>query len=285
VAGEVIWASDPSRPTTWHGDAASIVRRLVAKLEEAGVPDQLATSRRLLAQAERLGEVARDAKAAAQRRWDAERGQLLTGEVDPERLARTLSETAPWLDVQAEAGRAAPAMAALWQAAQVARSNAVQAAAGEASGLYARLQAAAGEVVAQVAGTPPLPREVWSAPTHAQASTVAIRAGHELGWSVLVKAGTRFESIHEAARMLVDSGGLGAVLFPAGCPEPLGMAYLGWEDALAGLQELRRLPWPLRIRHAVDRRWGPGLHLPADHAAQPAKRRGPMEVLAGFVSR
>jgi hypothetical protein len=284
VAEPIIWFPDPKAPTTFHGDPASIVRRLVAKLEQAGVPDQLTTSRRLLDQGERLAQAARDAKAAAQRRLDAEQARLFAGEVDTDRLTRTLVEVGPWLDFSIEDGRAAPANAALMEASAQARSHALALVNAEASGVFGLLQAAAREVVDHVTGVPALPQQVWSVNPR-EAGTTAIQLGHEHAWSSLVKEATRFEAIHQAARMLVDSGGLGVLVYPDGAPEGVAAVWLNWQPALEGSQAARLLPGPLRLVHAVREGWKPGLWLPADHAAQPAKRRGPMEVLAGYVSR
>jgi hypothetical protein len=79
------------------------------------------------------------------------------------------------------------------------------------------------------------------------------------------------------------------LIFPGGCPSEVGSMFLGWQDAVEHLAEVRRLPGPLRVRAAVDRGWRPGLYLAADHVADreraAAKPRGLLARLVGSGSK
>jgi hypothetical protein len=285
VTESILPLLETPRPNTFgHGDPAASVRRLASQLDKAGVPDTLAASRALLDRAEEVGQAARDGKEGAIARLTEARGRLLGAEVvDAGEYSRVLMETGPWLDSDIEGGRAAPAMHGLMEIAQQLQGRALQVAVAEASGLHSRLQGVARGVVERVAGVPALPQAVWSANPR-EADRTAIQLGHELSWSVLVREATKFEAIHAAGQMLRDSGGCGAVIYPDGCPERIGSVWLSWVAASEAWPQLRLLPGPLRLRAAVDRGLKPGLWLPADHLAQPPKRRGPLAVAAGWVS-
>ena len=59
---------------------------------------------------------------------------------------------------------------------------------------------------------------------------------------------------------------------------------LNWQAALDGLETVRRLPGPLRLRRPVDEGWLPGLYTSADHAAhaaEPKPKRSLRAALAG----
>jgi hypothetical protein len=81
----------------------------------------------------------------------------------------------------------------------------------------------------------------------------------------------------------------GELLFPDGCPEGLGSIFLNWQPALeGGLEQVKRLPAPLRVRAAVDRGWKPGLWLKADHERErsaAAPRPGLLARLVGSGSK
>jgi hypothetical protein len=231
-------------------------------LVKAGLPDRLEAPRRLLAQAEALASHARSAKQeAAARMEEATRALLADGPVDTAAYGRVLVEVGPWLDDQASG------MVGVMTAALRVRANAGQMTFGLVPDLYRQLSVACAEVVDQVGKVPALPAAVWSAPTSGLASTAAIRAGHEQAWSRLVKLGIRWDDIHAAAGLLRETGVLQAqLMFPAGCPERLGSIFLNWQPALeGGLDQVRRLPAPLRVRAALHRGYRPGLWLKADH--------------------
>jgi hypothetical protein len=60
-------------------------------------------------------------------------------------------------------------------------------------------------------------------------------------------------------------------------PTSVCTRYLGWELAVAGLDELRAIAGPLRIRYASDHNWRPGCWLKSDHdtaAAEGKLKRG-----------
>jgi hypothetical protein len=271
--------SEVPRPSRWdRGDGAGAIRSLAEALDRAGLPGELQASRRLLDRAERIGETARQAKRDAGERLEAaNRALLADAPIDPAAYAAVLVEVGPWLDTDIEAGRVASAMNGLMEAVHRVRSNAVQTAMAEASGIYRRLQDRCAEVVAEVAAVPALPRQVWAATTSGQAGEAAIRAGLELEWARLVKAGVRWDAIHAAATLLRETGQFTAELnFPGGCPTRIGVMFLAWQDAALRLQEVQRMPGPLRVRAAHDRGWKPGLWLASDHAraaeAQPKRR-------------
>jgi hypothetical protein len=283
---------EPPRISRWdRGDGAGAIRTLVDALDRAGLPGQLQASLRLLDQAEALGDLARRGKDAARERLDQATTALVAGgPVDVDAYAATLVETSAWLDdTDVQAGRAAAAMAGLMNAVQRTNANAVQVAMAEASGIYQRLQGICADVVAEIAAVPPLPARVWSAATSGQAGEAAIQAGHELGWSTLVKAGGRFDSVHAAGALLRETGGFAAELnFPGGCPTRIGVMFLNWEAAAQDLAQVQRLPGPLRVKAAADRQWAPGLYLASDHvraAAEAPKKRGLAAVAAGWVGR
>jgi hypothetical protein len=68
-------------------------------------------------------------------------------------------------------------------------------------------------------------------------------------------------------------------------PTAVCTQLLNWQPAMeGGLEEVRRLPAPLRLRAAIDKGWLPGLWLKSDHdfaAAEPKPKRGLFAALAG----
>jgi hypothetical protein len=285
VPGNIIDINQATQaPTIDPGrDPAGFVRRVVAMLAEVGLVGELRRSRELLDRAEALAAAARAGRRAAEVRWAAEQQRLVgTGPIEPERLLEALEETRPWLDADVEQGRSAPAMAALMSASERCRSNALHMAGAEASGIYARLQQVAADVVGRVANLPALPAQVWSA-LPAQAANVAITSGHEHTWSALVHDGTRFHTVHLAGEMLRATGGLG-VWSAGACPEGVGTVWRRWERAQDGHQAFRRLPGPLRLPHAIREGWEPGLWTAADITGRPAEanpRRGLLAIIGG----
>jgi hypothetical protein len=270
------------RPSRWdRGDGAGAIAALDGALARAGLPGRLEAPKRLLARADALEAAARYAKQAAARQLeDANRG-LLTGSVDLASYGAVLRDAGTWLDAD---GRVSPGMGGVMQAAAQVRGNATATTFAMATGLYGELQAVCREVVAECAAVPQLPREIWSATSTGQASTLAIRAGREADWAQLVRVGDRFDQVHAAGQLLRETGTLQGQLMFTG-PTAVCVQFLNWEPAQDGLAEVNRLPGPLRVRAAVDKGWMPGLFLKADHdafAVEPKPRR---RLLAGLAGR
>jgi hypothetical protein len=261
-----IMGFDATQLSRWDRlDGAAAVEALAGALRAAGLPDgQLEAPMRLLAQAEDLAGQARAAKDAARQRLEQANRALLAEGPDLARYGATLGELAPWLDEES-AG-----MIGVMQAAARIRSNATQVTFALVPSLYAVLQKACADVVAQAANVPVLPNGVWAAPTTGEASTLAIRAGLETEWAQLTRLGDRWDAIHSAAQLLRESGQFQSQLMFA-CPTAIGVMFLGWEAALDGLPAVRKLPGPLRLRAAIDRDFRPGLYLAADHVAVAAE--------------
>jgi hypothetical protein len=161
-------------------------------------------------------------------------------------------------------------MAGLWHAAAQIRSNATQTTFAQAAGLFGELAGVCREVVAEAAAVAPLPQPVWSAPTTGEAVAAAVRAGRESDWAALTRCGDRWDAVHSAAALLIETGTLQSELSFAG-PTSVCTQFLAWQEALDGLPQLRRLPGALRLRAAVDRGWRPGLWLLSDHRAAAAR--------------
>jgi hypothetical protein len=275
-----IMGTDPVQVSRWdRGDGATAIGALDAALEAAGLPGRLEPPKRFLARAEDLAAQAREAKAAARERLEeANRLLLADGPVDVDGYGAVLVEIAPWLDEQA-AG-----MIGVMQAVHQIRGNATATAFAMATGLHAELQGVCRVVVAEAAAVAPLPQEVWSATSTGQASTLAIRAGREADWAALTRAGDRWDSVHNAAQLLRETGQFqGQLMFS--CPTAIGVAFLNWSDAVDGLHEVRRLPGPLRLRAAIDRGWRPGLYTAADHDAAAAEAKPRRNVFAALVGK
>jgi hypothetical protein len=99
-----------------------------------------------------------------------------------------------------------------------------------------------------------------------------------------VRTGDQWDYLHEAAQLLRETGTMQGALAFSG-PTAVCTQLLNWRPAMeGGLEEVRRLPAPLRLRAAIDRGWLPGLWLKADHdaaAAEPKPKRGLFAALAG----
>jgi hypothetical protein len=269
------------RVSRWdRGDGAGTIAALETMLERAGLPGQLQAPQRLLARAEHLGEQARQAKASARARLEEANRGLADGMLDAAGYGATLVEVGPWLDEESVG------MIGVMQVAEQVRGNATATTFALATGLYSQLQDVCRDVVEQTAAVASLPREVWSARSSGEASTVAVRANREADWAELVRLGDRWDSVHAAAQLLRETGQFqGQLTFPSGCPTAVGVQFLNWEAASEDLAEVNRLPGPLRVHAAVDRGWGPGLWLAADHTraaaeAEQPKRAGLRALLA-----
>jgi hypothetical protein len=202
---------------------------------------------------------------------------LLNGSLDVAGFGQELIEVGPWLDEEF-AG-----MRGVMQAAAQIQGNAVQTVFAMASGLYAQLQEVCAGVVAEAAAVPELPREVWSATSAARAAEQAIRANCEDAWVRLVRCGIQWDSCHEAAQLLRETGTLqGQLIFSV--PTSLGVTLLNPQAAMEGMDEVRRMPAPLRLRAAINRNWLPGLYLKSDHDAYAAEPKARRRLFAGKPS-
>jgi hypothetical protein len=281
----VIPLLDPPKPSSLGRDPAATVRQLVALLDKAGVPDQLQASRRLLAVAEALAGATRTRQARAAQRWQVESDRLLAGVADLDQVIDELEVTAvavgPWLDSDIPAGRGAVMVSALMDKCAAAQRHALAMATAESGAVYTLLQRAAAEVVERVMGVGQLPRAVWAAPP-AEAATIAVQEGAGREWTILVEQGTRFHDVHTVAELLRQLGGMGPQMWPPGAPEGVASLYLNWADALAGIEDLKQVVGPLRVRFAADRSWRPGLWTAQDHAQPVEKRR---KLALGWVGR
>jgi hypothetical protein len=256
------------QPTRWdRGDGEGAIRTLDEALRKAGLPGRLEAPMRLLAQGEDLFAQARLEKEAAADRMRQATTALLAAEPGAAAAyGRVLVEVGPWLDDQASG------MHGVMQAGHRVQANATLTTFGMAHDLHRQLTQVCAGIVAQVAAVPALPTAVWTATTSGQASTMAIRAGHEQAWSTLVRTSDQFDAVHSAAALLRETGQLQQdLMFPDGCPARIGLVVLNWRDAVEGLAQVNRLPTPLRVRACVDRGWKPGLWLRADHEAEAAK--------------
>jgi hypothetical protein len=276
--------SDVQPPTLsrWdRGDGAAAIHGLVKALDDAGLPDQLQASLRLLDRAEELAAAARAKQNAAREQLGAADAALLAdGPSAIDAYAAAVTSSKPWLD-NSNPVQAADAMGGVMNAVHRLKANAVQTALASAHGIHQRLQGVCAEVVADIASVPALPAAVWSATNSGHAAEVAIRGGHELAWASLVKAGVRFDRVHAASALLRETGQFTAELnFPDGCPTRVGVMFLAWREAFEGLEQVRRLPGPLRVRAACDRGFRPGLYLASDHARAAAERPARRGLLA-----
>jgi hypothetical protein len=265
-----------------YAEPAARVRVLYGWLAELGMATALSSSRRLLERADQLEADARAGVVAAQGRYDAAYKGLVAGTVAPAELARTLAAEGVWLDTR-DGTTAAPMMLALQQAARDQRGQAGAMLEGEGSGLYARLQAIARSVVAEVAALPPLAPSVWGAAT--DPGSAAVRAGQGETWADLLRAADRVANVHQAASLLRRFGGLGAEAMPPGAAPELAFLYRRWWAALERLDEVKRLKAPLRLAFAVRERLEPGLWLASDLQGdvpdEPEPGRGLLDRLRG----
>ena len=205
----------------WDRQGSAAIRTLDAALVKCGLPDRLSAPLRLLAEAEDRAEQARARKQArAEQHARAQQLLLAHGPVDLDAYEETLLRGQLYLSPDA------PAMGGLMEAARQKQANATSMTFGMVDALYAELQAACAEVVAQVGQVPTLPHTVWSAATSGVASTAAIRAGRTDAWSKLVQLGVKWDDIHDCAQLLRETGTLQAqLMFPGGCPERLGSIF------------------------------------------------------------
>ena len=67
-------------------------------------------------------------------------------------------------------------------------------------------------------------------------------------------------------------------------PEAVCVEFLNWQAALAGLDDLKLVAQPLRVRQAADLGWKPGCWLLSDHENPPEEPRK-RSLLASIVGR
>jgi hypothetical protein len=162
-------------------------------------------------------------------------------------------------------------MLGVMQACHQVRGNATATTFAMAPGLHAELAEVCREIVAECAAVPTLPAAIWSATSGGEASTLAVRANREADWAKLTRCGDKWDSVHEAAALLRETGVFQGELLFAG-PTSICVQFRNWPAALDGLPAVRRLPGPLRLRAAVDRDWLPGLYLASDAAVEEKPR-------------
>ena len=99
-----------------------------------------------------------------------------------------------------------------------------------------------------------------------------MRLGFENAWAQLVRAGARWDAVHNAAQYLRETGQFqGERIFAY--PTALATQFLNPSAAMDGMDEVRRLPAALRLRAAIDKGWLPGLWLRSDHDRYAAEQR------------
>ena len=275
--------ADPKMPTRWeHGDGEGALRALDAALERVGLVDALRPAFKLLDRAEELVAASRVERRAAEARLEEANRRLLAsdGVIDVAGYGRVLAECAPWISDDSAAA------VGVGDAARSVRSRATATVFAMSPGVYQQLQVRCREVVDECAAIPALPREVWSATSSGQAQLLAVRAGQEVAWSQLVRTGDMWDQIHSAGQLLRETGVFaGELMFTF--PTSIAVALLNPAPAMeGGLEEVRRLPAPLRLRAAIDRGWQPGLYLKSDHDAAAAVEPKPKRrLLAGLRPR
>jgi hypothetical protein len=221
----------------------------------------------MLDRAQALVDASRAEREAARARLEEASRGLLAGGDDIGEYAQVLRDIQPWIG-EGPASDAGPAGFGIGNIARQIRSNAPQIVFAQADGLHAALRDRCAESVASVAKIP-LPEGIFSASSIAAASALAIWEGFGDSWGLLVKAADVWDACHQAAALLRECGSLQHELMFAG-PASVCVRYLGWQDAVDGMHELRLIPGPLRIRRAADLGWRPGCWLLSDHKAAAA---------------
>jgi hypothetical protein len=216
----------------------------------------------------------RERQAARDRLTEASR-RLLESGTDVADYARTVADVQPWIG-EGTSSDVGVAGLGIGDVARRLNASAVQTTFALAAGLHIELRDKCKEAVDAVTQVR-LPKAIWSTSSIAQASTLAIREDAADAWAVLVKSADLWDACHQAAALLNECGTLTAELqFDAGCSTVIGTRYLGWVEATAGAEELKRIPGPLKIRYAADHRWMPGCWLKSDHdrLAEAKPKRG-----------
>jgi hypothetical protein len=275
---DIMSGSAPGAGSRWDnaGNADGVIRTLDTALTKAGVPGQLQSALGLLDRCEEFVAAGRVKRDEARQRLEQANRKLLE-DVDVDAYVAALRDCEPWISDDS------PASAALGDAARQTRVRAVMVTFSLASTLYRRLSDHCADVVASIASIAAPPDDVWGVQTIGEASTLMIRAGRESDWAHFVRlGGEEWSAIMAAAKLLRETGQFGADLhFPDGAPANIAGTFLNWQAAAAGLEPLKLLPGPLRIRRAHDLGWRPGLWLASDHRAAAEKpKRG---LLAGLV--
>jgi hypothetical protein len=98
---------------------------------------------------------------------------------------------------------------------------------------------------------------------------VAIRQGREGDWAALTRCGDKWDACHAAAGLLRETGVFQAELNFAS-PSSIAVQFPDAAAGFGGLDAVRRLPGPLRLRASIDKGWRPGLYLASDAAAEEA---------------
>jgi hypothetical protein len=95
----------------------------------------------------------------------------------------------------------------------------------------------------------------WPAPTSGEASTLAIRAGHEVVWSQLGACWRPVGCRSQRCRVAKGNRPVSGQLMFSGPASVFCCQFLNWQAALDGLDQVKRLP---ALGAAIDRDWLPG---------------------------
>ena len=227
-----IMGVDATRQSRWDKhDGETSIAALDGALVAAGLPDRLAAPRRLLAQAEALAGQARTSKDAARNRLQqANRALFADGPVDVGGYGATLVECGPWLSEEA------PGMVGVMQA--VAQIRVTQR---RWRSLWQPVCTPSCRRFAAVSSRRPRRFPFCRAAVVVDFGRagvgVAVRAGREADWAALVRAGIRWDAVHDAAQLLRETGTFGAQM-NFSCPTAIGVRFLNWLPAVDGLPEL-----------------------------------------------
>jgi hypothetical protein len=202
------------------------------------------TARHALARAVALGE--RDFDESAIREFDAGRVWISDG-WSPNTVAGGLADA-----VTIEAKRAAGD--ALMQ---------------HGAGIFDLVAAEARRVIGIFEALPEPPRNLFGGGDAARLLTST--AGHEMSYSIILRANSRFGSCTNAANLVRGPAGYGIERFPDGAGR-LAFSYRNWRRAMEQANDLRITIPHLRLWRTVVDGWEPGIWKPEEIETGPADR-------------
>ena len=233
---------------------------LKRSLADLGLPiDFLAGADRLAERAAELRTQAWRSQQEAGARRGRVTGRVADGQLSVADAAAEWAAEAVWLDVQPPATRPL-ALELAERAGRQVESGILWQILAHAERLFSLVQRKAAEVVAEVEALPAMPRDLWL--TSDPAGELATRREHHATWGVLLAAWGDLSRCHEIADLARDHIGAGFSRFPPGCHRA-ALWLKGWRSSMGDVT-FARLKRPLRLRFAVEQRWGPGLWRPAD---------------------
>jgi hypothetical protein len=262
-------------PAKTSSDPASEARVLMSLAGQVGIGDPLPQVERLLEREHRLGQLQVNRRREAGAARAAALAELMASdELDGAALDRCVDayrETGLWVaevDLDGQPEAVPLAMRVLTDARAQLRHHAAQTLYGLGAGLYERFAQVAAAQVRAVEALADLPADAWSS---VDPAGVLLRVDRGADWMTLIEADHRFQTAFNAGWMLRrDSLGAEGIL-PGALPR-LAFLFKGWEDASAGLYDLRRLAQPLRLLRATRLGWRPGLWSASDYREPPARR-------------